>query len=450
MPDDPDLLPFTPPEAPGVRALFGNVIETFPRSLYEEPGLRRFRTPFSDAVFVTDPDLIQEILFTRIDEFVRDEPSRRLLTPFLGERSLILAEGADWRWLRRALSPAFRHELLMSFTPQVARAAQSQVERWRREPAGQPVNVSRAMNRTSLEVITQTLFGAKGALDQKAYLEAVNALVASLPWVTLMAVMKAPAWAPYPGRRRAKAVGEYFLRQVEAAGDDRRANSASSPALFDVMARALDAEGGRAMTPAELASSLVTMLNAGHETAAAALGWTLWLLATHPQAQDRVAEEVSGAMGDAPIAPARLYDLAYTRQVVQEAMRLYPPAPMITRQPKQRLRLGGEDLTPSTQISIATWALHRNRRLWERPNGFDPGHFETDRARQRHRYAYLAFGAGPRTCIGSGVATIELLTVLATLVRAFRFRQAPGPAPYPIARVSLRTRGGMRLLIEPR
>ncbi len=450
MRDDPELIPFEPPRAPGVRALFRNIIETFPRALYDEPGMMRYRTPISDAVFITDPDLIQEVLVSRVDEFRRDDPARQMLTPVLGEHSVILAEGADWRWHRRALAPAFRHELLLSLTPAIDRAARRQVERWRRLPAGAPVNVVPHMTRVALEVIVESLFGQGFSMDLKAYGEAMDALVASLPWVTAMAALRAPSWTPYPARRRTAASGAWFLSQVEAEAAERRTRTSASPALFDVLARAVDAENGRAMSPAELAGNLIALLNAGHETSAATLGWTLWLLAKYPDVQDQVAAEAFAVMGEGPIQAQRLYDLSFTRQVVQEAMRLYPPVPMVSRQPVGRLVLGGERLERSTQISLATYALHRNRRLWEHPNAFDPGHFAPERIKARHRYAYLAFGAGPRICIGSGLATIEVLTVLATLLRAFRVRPMEGRVPYPIARVSLRARGGVRLYVEPR
>ena len=318
MRDDPELIPFDPPRAPGVRALFRNIIETFPRALYDEPGMMRYRTPISDAVFITDPDLIQEVLVSRADEFRRDDPARQMLAPVLGEHSLLLAEGADWRFHRRALAPAFRHELLLGLTPAIDRTARRQVERWRRLPAGAPVNVVPDMTRVALEVIVESLFGKGWSMDLKAYGQAMDALVASLPWVTAMAALRAPAWTPYPARRRAMQAGAYFLSEVEAEAAERRTRDSGSPALFDVLARGVDAENARAMSPAELAGNLIALLNAGHETSAATLGWTLWLLAKYPEVQDQPAHGLARDHGHGRIeAHGLLHHLAGEAQVVE-------------------------------------------------------------------------------------------------------------------------------------
>jgi cytochrome P450 len=214
--------------------------------------------------------------------------------------------------------------------------------------------------------------------------------------------------------------------------------------------QARDEETGRTMSDDELSRNLLTFILAGHETTAVALTWTLWLLAKYPDVQERLAGEVEAIIGSGNIEAQHIERLPFTKQVLQEAMRLYPPVPAITRQPLTPLVLGGEPLTPATQVTITIYPLHRNRRLWNDPDTFDPDRFTAAQIKARLRYAYLPFGAGPRVCIGASFAMIEATVSLAVLVRAFRFKAISGHRPHPIARVTLRPRAGMPLTIEPR
>ena len=204
------------------------------------------------------------------------------------------------------------------------------------------------------------------------------------------------------------------------------------------------------MTDEELVRNLATFMLAGHETTAVALTWTLWLLAKYPHVQDQVAAEAQATIGSGAVEAQQVERLAFTRQVLQEAMRLYPPAPAISRQPLAPLVLAGEQLTPATQVTITIYPLHRNRHVWKHPDSFDPDRFTVDQSKTRPRCAYLPFGAGPRVCIGASFAMIEATVILAILVHAFRFNAVTGHRPHPVARVTLRPRGGMPLYIEPR
>ena len=146
---DPDLVPFEPPDHPTIRAAFRNVIESYPRALYDEQGLVRYRTRFLDSVLVSEPELIHDILVARADLFRRDDVARQLLSPMLGPTSLFMAEGADWKWQRRAVAPTFRHDKLLALVPTFSTIAMRQVERWRAAPREQPVDVAEAMAQTT-------------------------------------------------------------------------------------------------------------------------------------------------------------------------------------------------------------------------------------------------------------------------------------------------------------
>jgi cytochrome P450 len=448
---DPDLVPFDPPDHPTIRAAFRNIIESYPRALYDEQGLVRYRTRFLDSVLVSDPELIHGILVARAHLFRRDDVARQLLSPMLGRTSLFMAEGADWKWQRRAVAPTFRHDKLLALVPTFSAIAVRQAERWRAASRERPVDVAEVMAQTTCEVIVDTMLGSAGALDVQGFARALTTELDSFPWRFILTSFRAPSWLPYPGRRSAARARDHIYREAARLVAQRRQGPASRADFLDLLLQARDEETGRVMTDEELVRNLATFMLAGHETTAVALTWTLWLLGKYPHVQDQVAAEAQATIGSSgAIAAQQVERLTFTRQVLQEAMRLYPPAPAISRQPLVPLVLGGEQLTLATQVTIPTYPLHRNRHVWKHPDSFDPDRFTVDQSKTRPRCAYLPFGAGPRICIGASFAMIEATVVLAILVHAFRFNAVPGHRPHPVARVTLRPRGGMPLYIEPR
>ena len=213
------------------------------------------------------------------------------------------------------------------------------------------------------------------------------------------------------------------------------------------------------MTDEEVMKNLITFITAGHETTSVALTWTLWLLAKDQATQQRVADEAASVIGAGEnaqsIGPEQIDELVVCRQVIQEAMRLFPPAPAISRFAKTAMTLGESssealEIDAGARVHIPIYALHRNTRLWQNPNAFDPDRFAPELAKAYSRYAFMPFGGGPRICIGASFAMIEATAILATLIRAFRFHPVPGHKPKPVARVTLRPKGGMPLLVAPR
>jgi cytochrome P450 len=204
------------------------------------------------------------------------------------------------------------------------------------------------------------------------------------------------------------------------------------------------------MTDEEVMKNLITFITAGHETTSVALTWTLWLLAKDQDTQQRVFDEAAAVIGHGTIGPQEIDRLAFCRQVIQESMRLFPPAPAISRFAKTATTLGDMQIAAGARVHIPIYALHRNTRLWQNPNAFDPDRFAPELAKTYSRYAFMPFGGGLRICIGASFAMIEATAILATLIRAFRFHPVPGHKPKPVARVTLRPEGGMPLLIALR
>ncbi len=453
MYSDPDFVPFEPPPAPlglrGLPKLWRSYIETVPRAAYEE-GIVRFKGRASDVLIVCEPDLIGEILVERAEAFSRDAATRRAFKPMLDTNSLFVAEGAEWRWQRRAAAPIFRHDTLMSFVPVFATMAERQVERWRSHLPGTLVDAAAAMTRTTFDIIVEAMLGGSAALDAERYGRALTASFETIPWHLIYAMFGLPEWMPFPHHRQAMRGREFIHRDVLRIVEARRTKPSARADLLDLLIAAQDPESGRRMSDDEVMRNLVTFIVAGHETTAVALSWTLWLLAKDQASQQRVVEEVAAVAGDAEIDASHLDGLGFCRQVLHEAMRLFPPAAAISRHPKAAMTVGGMDITTRTRVHIPLFALHRNTRLWQHPTTFDPDRFAAEKVKARSRYAFLPFGAGPRICIGAGFAMTEATVILATLVRALRFAPVRGHRPKPVARVTLRPLGGMPLLIASR
>jgi cytochrome P450 len=450
---DADFVPFEPPERPlgllGVRTLLRSYIETIPRFAYKQ-GVTHIRTRLSDVLIVSDPSVIQEILVERADAFGRDPATRRSFAPVIGETSLFLAEGADWRWQRRAVAPIFRHETLLSFVPIFATMAQRQVGRWHTIPRAVPVDVAAAMTHTTFEIIVAAMLGDSASLDTERYSRALTDNFDTIPWHILYVMFSIPDWMPYPHRRRAMQSRDFLHRDIRRIVESRRSGRSSRSDLLGLLLAARDHETGRGMSDDGIVTNLLTFITAGHETTAVALTWTLWLLAKDQVTQQRVFEEVRAVAGDQMLGVTQVDDLSFCRQVIQEAMRLFPPAAGIARISKHAMEIGGIQIPARARIHIPIFALHRNVDLWDNPNAFDPDRFAADRVKSRPRYSYLPFGAGPRVCIGAGFAMIEATVILATLVRAFCFQSVTGHRPRPVAKVTLRPSGGMPLLISNR
>jgi len=202
------------------------------------------------------------------------------------------------------------------------------------------------------------------------------------------------------------------------------------------------------MTDAELRDNIIGFIAAGHETTAVALTWTLYLIASHKPTAARIREEIRRVAGEAPIGSEQIERLQFTRQVVQEAMRLYAPGPQLARTCTRDIEICGRPVTAGTLVLIPIFALHRHRLHWSDPDAFDPDRFAPALGAERRRYVYMPFGAGPRICIGSHFAMTEAVAILATLVRAVDVEPGRADAVEPVGGASLRPAGGLRLRLR--
>jgi cytochrome P450 len=449
----PALARITPPEQPLppvrlIRTIVRNPIEAWPKPVYEQPVFRS-RAFGRETIFITEPDLIQEVLVSQAGAFRKAESLRRALRPALGD-AILTAEGSHWRWQRRATAPIFRHERIRSFVPLMIKAAERTRDKWLAQPAGAEINVAQEMMRTTFDIIVQTMMSGPGSIDVARVEQGIRTYLESTSWAIAFGLLGLPQWTPYPGKGKAGRARGYLRSELLRLAEQRRGAEAERDDLISLLLQASDPETEQAMDDREVADNLLTFITAGHETTALALTWTFYLLSLHPEIEERLVQEVEAVTDGNALSEDHIERLGFVSQVLHEAMRLYPPAPVVVRAARQDVWIGSELIAKDSAVYIPLYALHRRRELWDAPEEFRPERFAAEAGRARHRYAYLPFGAGPRICIGMSFAMIEATVILAVLIRAVRLRLRPGFQPTLKLRVTLRPGTGMPMSVQPR
>ncbi len=399
---------------------------------------------------VNEPQAIKHVLLDNAGNYVRADIARRLLEPGLG-RGLLTSEGERWRKHRRIMAPSFDHRSIIGYAPIMTEIASGLADQWDRLPEGAELDVAAAMMHVTLHIISRAMFSS----DSDDIVDTVERGVAryqSSVRPGLLDLLGAPDWLARlasPGRGRGilndfdKAI-DRLLAAREHAGD------AQPKDLLARLIAARDEETGGGMTSQEVRDQVVTIFMAGHETTALALTWTWYLLSQHPAAEARLHGELDAVLGGRPPRHEDLARLPYARMVIEESMRLYPPAHTISRQAVGDDAVLGHRIPAGSAIIIAPWLLHRKPALWSDPLRFDPERFSSQMSAQRHRFAYIPFGAGPRICIGMAFAMAEAVLILAAIAQRYRLRLKAGHPVEPQGLITLRPRYGMRMHLERR
>ena len=394
---------------------------------------------------VTEPDAIRRMLLENLDNYPKSVVTKNLLRPAVGD-SLFIAEGAHWRWQRRAAAPVFAHRNVMNLAPVMSAAA----ERSARRIAGtgpRAVDVAADMVRTTFDVIADVTFSGDGLFDADAVHRGIDSYIAEAGKVSLFDILGLPDWVPRPGRMMAAGTVAEMKRVADAAVEARRTRGAEGvPDLLDLLLDGEDPKTKRRMSTPELRDNLLTFIVAGHETTALSLGWSLYLCAHDQDVQARARAEARAVISGGAATGADVARLPFIRQIIDEALRLYPPAGMVSRTALEADTLCGREIRPGDTVIIPIYALHRHHLLWDAPDAFRPERFADRKAVPR--YAYLPFGDGPRICIGASFALQEAVIVLATLLAGFRFTPVPGRDPDPVMILTLRPQGGVWLMAE--
>lgn len=416
-------------------SLVRNPLDALPPEIFHEPVVFS-RMGGEVKVYIADPTLIHEALVKNADALGKGDQVRRALGPALGQ-GLLTADGAHWKWQRQSVASAFRHEKLLDLQPAMISAAEATRDRWLKAANGQ-IDIGHEMMRTTFDIIVETMMSGGHGIDVGKVEKSISDFLGPTGWTFALSVLGAPEWIPFPGRRKSRAAVSFLRSSLAGVIAARRRSAEDRHDLVAMLLAAVDPETGRTMSDEEIVDNLMTFITAGHETTALGLAWTFDLLARHPECEQRVIAEIEAVTGGEALASEHIAKLVYTRQVFSEAMRLYPPAPIITRTALQDFRLGGFHIPAGTVMYVPIYAVHHHSSIWQNPDMFDPDRFTPENSKERHRYAYMPFGAGPRVCIGSTFAMMEAVAVLAVLLKTFRLSAIAATAPAPVMKVTLR------------
>jgi len=395
---------------------------------------------------VMDPKAIREVLLDRLDDYPKSVVTKNLLKPAIGE-SLFIAEGAHWRWQRRAAAPVFTARNMLNLFPIMTGAAERSCERIA-DAGPRAVNLLDEMVTTTFDVISDVTFSGGETFDRDAVHGAIDDYIAEAGKISLFDVLGFPDWVPRPGRiKSAPALKE--MKQVADTAIEARAarGQDGTPDLLDLLLEGVDPKTKRQMNTAELRDNLLTFIVAGHETTALTLAWSLYLMGFDQDAQTKAREEAQSVLQGRAATGDDVESLPFIRQIIDEALRLYPPAGIISRTAQKSDTLGGREIKPGDTVMIPIYALNRHQMLWDDPDAFRPERFADRKAIDR--YAYLPFGDGPRICIGASFALQEAVIILATLLSRFKFTSVKGKNPDPVMILTLRPEGGVWMTAEP-
>ncbi len=397
---------------------------------------------------VSDPPLIRYLLLENADAYRKDDLQRRVLAPGLGN-GLLSAEGDEWRLQRRTLAPIFSPRTVQGFSDAMNAAGAKLARRLARR-GGTQIDVGLEMTRVTLDVLERTIFTRGLPGDPDALGRAITRFLHAIGPIDPLDVFGVPEFVPRIGRLRARPAGRYFAEVVDELMTRRRAlmDEGEAPQdLLTLLLAAHDPETGNGLSDLSVRANIITFIAAGHETTAITLTWALYLLSQDPDAQARLEAEVD-ASGEGDVSVERL---PFARAVIEEAMRLFPPVPFLSRQAVREDRLGRVKIPRGSLVMVAPWVLHRHLLLWDDPGAFVPERFMPEHRDTIPRFAYLPFGAGQRVCIGQSFSIQEAVIVLAHVVRAVRFRLPDDHPPVtPLHRVTLRPEHGLRMEAEVR
>lgn len=390
-----------------------------------------------------DPDAIRRVLLEELENYPKSDVTKNLLRPAIGE-SLFIAEGAHWRWQRRAAAPVFSHRNVSALAPVMSAAAETSLARI--EAADKRASdIYAEMVRATFDITASVTLSGSALFSSDEVHRAIDAYIAAAGKLSLFDILGLPMWVPRPSRVMAGA----SLKQMKTIADDavnsrRSAGAGDVPDLLDLLLEGEDPETGRSMSTAELRDNLLTFIVAGHETTALTLAWAFYLCAFDQGVQDKARAEAQSALQGRTATAADLPNLPYCRMIIDEALRLYPPAALVSRTAQAPDTLAGREVKKGDTVMIPIYALHRNALLWDDPDAFRPDRF----AEKPQRYAYLPFGDGPRICIGASFALQEAVIILATLLAKRRFSPVQGKTPDPVMILTLRPEGGVWLTSE--
>ena len=405
-----------------------------------------------DGFLINDPDLVKLVLLQRSQDFPKTRIMRDSLYLLLGD-SVFVTNGEVWKRQRRIVDQAFEGGKLRDTFPAMVDAGNSCVARLKERATGEPVEIEYETGHCAADVIFRTLF-SRPIKDEKAeeIFFAFRDFQATHPMVNVMSLLKTPSWMPRFHSRKAVRSAKTIRRLITAMTRSRRVEIKDGTAPDDLATKIMttpDAVTGKVFDTREMVDQVAVFFLAGHETSAAALAWSLYMLASCPEIQDRAAAEARAAWETDPTF-SDMRSLPFIRDVFREALRLYPPAPMIIRDAAKDEVFRERKVKKGSVITVSPWFLQRHDRIWDQPNVFDPDRWSRPETKETARKAYVPFSSGERVCPGAGFAMLEGVLLLAIILRDLKFEAVEGAEPQPILHLTVHSKDGIYLKVTPR
>lgn len=397
--------------------------------------------PYEHRIYLlTHPDHIKYVLQDNYGNYRRDADSFRLLVG----NGLIANEGDFWLRQRRLMQPAFHRRQIATLAETMVEVTTKLLARWQKfVQSGEPLDMAAEMMKLTTHIIVKTMFSVDGDEEIEAAARAMEigqAYIYQLGWDYLGE--NKPDERPF--REAIETLDQIIYRMI----DERRQSDLEANDLLSMLLKVRDEETGQGMSEKQLRDEIVGIFGAGRDTTALALAWTWYLLATHPEVAERLHTELAARLAGRLPTFEDLPYLPFTRQIFEEALRLYPPGWMTARMSLNEDKIGGYDIPANAEIFLSPYVTQRHPDFWDNPDDFDPDRFAPERSADRPRFAYFPFGGGPRVCIGNNFAMVEAQLVIATIAQTYRLCLGPEQRVEPDVRITLQPRGLLMTLYQ--
>ena len=464
VPPRPPTLPQKASLLQYLRIGLRSALSMFLEGSYDTLAVGRIRLPtlprgeWRSLYIVRSYELLREVLVGRAADFPKSQLMGSMLSDLLGD-GIFISNGATWRRQRRMMDPAFEGARIRDAFSMMREAADAAIERLSQHlvgpKAGEPVAMDVETTHFTADIIFRTIYSqpisretAHDIFTSFEVFQNVGYAHGFLRLVRFPTSLLPGAWR---GAQAARRIRRHLQRPLDAriAAAGRGETAPRRDILASLMA-AVDPETGTKFDATELLDQISVLFLAGHETSASTLAWAVYLLASCPHLQDRVYQEAIAVYGDRAPEFADMKRLAFTRDVVRETLRLYPPVAFVARDSTKPETLGTRQVAPHSVLFVPLWLLHRNKSHWREADAFDPDRFAGEANQEAIRCAYMPFSMGPRVCVGAAFAMQETTLYLSWLVRHFRFKPVAGHTPQPVSRLTLRSLNGIPLIVERR
>ena len=438
-----------PPSLLGMmKIVYNNPIELWGSNAYKKPYIHVETGIGGKLLVANDPELIRFILVDAHKSFKMARVRQLILRPILQD-GLLTAENSVWKRSRKAMAPVFTPKHIHGFAETMKLTSMSFADRY--EQQSEPFDMAQHMTELTFDLLSETLFSGQTSLDTEEFEDQIERLFETMARVDPLDILRFPEWIPRLTRIRGKNALAYFRNIVRDTVQLRAdAMNAGEAVPDDFLTLLLQQEGEEGLSRSEIEDNVITFFGAGHETTARALGWMFYLLAKAPHERAKVEEEALKVTEQSNDPLFWVSNMPHARAAFDEAMRLYPPAPTISRDALHDIQWKDLTIRKGTQAMIMPWTLHRHETYWDDPKAFVPERFLPENRKKIDRYQYLPFGAGPRVCIGSSFAIQEALIVIAALMSRFRFDMAPGfSEPWPVQKLTTHPGGGLHMVATP-